>query len=932
MVASLATLEGQDVAIRQAALLVLQRHIKTHWDRTLDSFEEPAVPHEARPQLKQGLLNLIGHEERLVRRAAIYCITTIANLDWPEEWPDLFDQLVPALQSESPALVHGALHVLAELSALVDVRHLPTLAPLLLPPLHHIATSTAYGPRTRSTAVSSVTNFMTGLSDYTKQEGDRALYSAHVKPRLQPWTSLLGELAFSEATPWCLKAEAITSITTMLAAFSKPLASLLPMTTDLVLKLLVSLSSTYEAAVIFSSEGLDEQEDEEGLSTSMEPVLRACFDFIAELTDNAKARTVLKDSLPTILALMMQYGAMTEEQRAHAFAAIDTLLESYGKVTATRALLSAITSTIEKGQAARTTSEFWWTACESACATLCRTAVSQLLIDVLGAGKVEFDLPSYLGRDIAALAQEVQFPFLAGRALLATGRLAEAVPAELLQSFLQLALSGLQPEAPIPFKASSLQAINFYATKLLTHNPDSIRPAVAAIYEGVLALLSVSTMELMRTMVETLTQVAPVNPEVTGAYASKLCSLGLAVFLKASADALMADVVGEYFSALAELPAVVPTLLAKAVPTLASLLARHDEAGLVGLIHVAMDIVAAIAKSADEEHGAQFLQQVLPVVVDSICTSSDISLVQNGVEAVRMFISRVIAHILSPEVPESACAFAGMMVTSLILRAGDALGPITEQILLATLHKLQSSRTLTVQQSLLLIFARLANENLDTVLQFLRAHHILWCRALEFVLRMWVQNHTDFYGNYDTIVSTVALSKLLMRDDADLLSCTVQGEEIHKPGIQLRSRARKNGGPQFAQVPLLERVFQLLVRQHHDETLKQAEGDDDDDDAEVEDEWEDVDEQGQLADGTFVPADEIFSTSDIVDLGFGQFEDDLDMDDDPDVKADPLSQVNLKEYLEQGFVALRDGSPAQFSQLTARLTEADQKFLTAAFQ
>ena len=44
-----------------------------------------------------------------------YAISAIARWDWPDEWPDLFNQLVQAVASGNPCLVHGAMRVLTGL-------------------------------------------------------------------------------------------------------------------------------------------------------------------------------------------------------------------------------------------------------------------------------------------------------------------------------------------------------------------------------------------------------------------------------------------------------------------------------------------------------------------------------------------------------------------------------------------------------------------------------------------------------------------------------------------------------------------------------------------------------------------------------------------------------------------------------------------------
>ena len=44
-----------------------------------------------------------------------YAISAMARWDWPDEWPDLFNQLVQAVASGNPCLVHGAMRVLTGL-------------------------------------------------------------------------------------------------------------------------------------------------------------------------------------------------------------------------------------------------------------------------------------------------------------------------------------------------------------------------------------------------------------------------------------------------------------------------------------------------------------------------------------------------------------------------------------------------------------------------------------------------------------------------------------------------------------------------------------------------------------------------------------------------------------------------------------------------
>lgn len=150
---------------------------------------------------------------------------------------------------------------------------------------------------------------------------------------------------------------------------------------------------------------------------------------------------------------------------------------------------------------------------------------------------------------------------------------------------------------------------------------------------------------------------------------------------------------------------------------------------------------------------------------------------------------QVVEHILSPEMSDSAAAFIGRLVTSLILHAQDHLGPYTETLLVAVLRKLQTSVALTVAESLVLAFCRLINIDAELVINFLvkhqsvssgnrvnalnGSHHFIFVyaitatlffrrltRAVEFLMKKWCTDATAFAGAYNIKVSAMAMANV----------------------------------------------------------------------------------------------------------------------------------------------------------------------------
>ena len=62
-----------------------------------------------------------------------HTLSSIANCDWPEEYPDLLTSLIGLVSSGSPASVHGAMQVFTEFirSDLTEDQILPVLRELL---------------------------------------------------------------------------------------------------------------------------------------------------------------------------------------------------------------------------------------------------------------------------------------------------------------------------------------------------------------------------------------------------------------------------------------------------------------------------------------------------------------------------------------------------------------------------------------------------------------------------------------------------------------------------------------------------------------------------------------------------------------------------------------------------------------------------------
>ncbi len=74
---------------------------------------------------------------------------------------------------------------------------------------------------------------------------------------------------------------------------------------------------------------------------------------------------------------------------------------------------------------------------------------------------------------------------------------------------------------------------------------------------------------------------------------------------------------------------------------------------------------------------------------------------------------------LDPKTSENGCSTIGKLINTLIRQTAHVLGENLDFILKAVLSKMQSSNVLSVQQSLIMVFAHLMHSKMTEVLTFL---------------------------------------------------------------------------------------------------------------------------------------------------------------------------------------------------------------------
>lgn len=115
---SIACHDNVPLNIRQAALLYLKQLVLAGWSSNFEEYKgQILVSEENRPLMRQQLLALATTDQldRKLKSAAGLVVSKIANADYPDQWPDLLDNLLQLIPVATDGQLHGALKVLSEL-------------------------------------------------------------------------------------------------------------------------------------------------------------------------------------------------------------------------------------------------------------------------------------------------------------------------------------------------------------------------------------------------------------------------------------------------------------------------------------------------------------------------------------------------------------------------------------------------------------------------------------------------------------------------------------------------------------------------------------------------------------------------------------------------------------------------------------------------
>ncbi|KAI0132653.1 importin-beta domain-containing protein [Xylariales sp. AK1849] len=854
---SLATIGSHtsiSVDIRQAALSTLRQYIVRNWSGESDEGPTLPISDQVKDQVRSVTLELaLSTDERKIRTAASYVVGKIANVDFPEQWPNLLPTLLNVIPTGSDSQVHGALKVLSDLvdESLSDDQFFG-MAEGIVKVVYDVALNDSQKPILRALAIS-VFKGCFDLMDQVKEDHPKEV-KGFADEALKGWFPFFLQIMKSrlpdrdsqdanQPESWngiiALKLQVVKCLMKIKSVFPQLLLPETPHFFQAAWEELSLLETAHEQMYI-ENDSQGRLEDSDGLPYTLDFLVLEELDFLNGCVRASPVQKELEAQLSThgaahetpwvldLMKLATSYARITREEEELWDIDIGLYLSEETSVSANytprtasgdiliklgewlnqQALegLFAYTKTLFAGETLS------WRRQEAALYLL-----NMLISDFLDCDKT---VPPEITQAYLELVNYAinrpNEPLLRGRGYLVAGMLAQCngMSAHLADQTIN-AITAEQSEL---VQAACIKAAEGFIKGGAIRQPGQAK-VVHAISQWVGSKDMTEIEEaddLLVSVAETLRAAINIDKRVT--ISPDVPALDL-LFLIAKHGAnnwqvtmLICEAFEDIVQNMAD-PASYHALCAKVLP---SLTGAFDVAVVTSdnpLVTFATELMAALTQYGTEPLPPGFVAATLPKLNRLLMESNEGEVLRPGTESVKYLLAHdheqmfnyhdengrsglevclhIIDRLVGPQIEDNSASEVGGLAAELVEKAGhERLGPFLPQLLQAVANRLATAQAATFIQSLILVFARLSLVGAQDVVEFLSTIQIEGENGLQVVFSKWLENSVNFAGYDEIRQNVIALSKLYSLNDPRVAQTLVKGDLIVPTSDRIMTRSR----------------------------------------------------------------------------------------------------------------------------------------------
>ncbi|KAF5384768.1 hypothetical protein D9615_001050 [Tricholomella constricta] len=976
--------QDADLFLRQSASIVLRKYVKERWSPYFTAFKGAAPPVEVKTQIRHAVFQGLSDKNRKIRSLCAHTLSSIANCDWPDEYPELLSSLINLLSSNSPESVHGAMQVFTEFikSDLTEDQILPVLRQLLPVLLSILGSTESHSAPTRARTVSVFRQCVTALF-MVKDQHPQATKEA-VASVLPVWLEAFKVLLkinpsqdVQNTENWdglAVRIQIFKTLDIIHTSFPRALTPYLQQFLSDSLVHLQALHPTFSQYYLSSSESAPRSSEDEAIE--LPQLICPILDFAAAVTRGGKAKEwFTTENLNALIDAVCDFVQMTDEDEeawannANAFVAqeedetqtysvrvagfdfLGSLVDRSPAATV-KAFQSTVQKVVHSSQQLRDSGKKdWWRALEAALAAVGSQseAILDCIEDEQDSGREKpIDVEYILSNIVPSILRLSEHPFLQGRGFVFASQYSKLLPVDLAGQYLEAAIQVIEAsEAGIPVKISAVKAIHNFCQGGEDSALINFVPRIAKDLGPFLFVTSEDTLSLV---LETLAVVLEVEKGkwITTELAESLIQALLEVWSKNNKDPIFISLLTDILATLAgsATNTIYETVVKQALPPLSNAIAaaKPEDSWIAGS---AIELVASLAQGSPESGlGEGFFALLAPNLFKCLGETEDRDVLQHGISCLTVVIRKDCNQLLSWSDPsgrsgldyvltliaktlesqdESGGLFIGDLIIHLLRRVGESVLPVLPQLLQAMVSRMVTAKTATFLQSLIIPFAFLINNQRDTILSLLESMTINEHSGLDILIRTWCENAETFQGFWPSRISTMGLIQLFTAERPTLQNLVVKGDIIVNKAnnnvIMTRSRTRTTP-TEFTSIPFPVKALKLLLHdvQSGGESATITAQGGDTYDIDSDDGDEDWTEEEKLNQG--FKEDEFAFLSDMLGPRGMAFDNDdvLDDSDDEDLKNDPISEMDMQAHLVSFFRECAARNINNFSALVGQLT------------
>ncbi|CAE6421477.1 unnamed protein product [Rhizoctonia solani] len=913
---------------------LLKKYVNERWSPFFSGFRGNAPPVEVKTEIRAGIVKGLSDPTRKIRSLSAAVCSLIAHCDWPDEYPELLDELIALLNTNNSEAIHGSMQVMAEFvrTDVSEDQILPILRQLLPVLMNILGDPAKHGALTRARTISVFRQCVEALY-MVKEQHPSAVVEA-TSSVLPTWLNAFQVLLaidpqgdVSNSENWdglAVRTEIYRSLSIIHTSFPKSLSNFTPTLLGYSLTHLNQLLPIFvnyyvradaESAPTTSSDDPDQQVSLTNLASSL-------LDYVGSAVRTSVGRSWFESTdgaLQNYIEVVAGWSQMTQEDEENwtsnpnAFVAdeddetglfslriagFDLVMHFLDRIAVpTLRALQAVTQSAVQQIHNNNRSAEWWKPLEALLAIL--GTHSETILETLENEESEerpkpIHVDAMIKEIVPQLASATEYPFLQGRAIVFASQYASILPQGIQIQYLEAAWTVLKSETSAPVKLSAVKAIRNFISHI---SGDAMAQVAPRILQDLAPLLLVTAEETLALIMETLSVLLKVEGGkwLTADHAGSLTTALLDVWRNNVKDQVLLSVITDVFEGLAA--ASYQATVSHALPSLSAALGSvsKDETWVTSS---ALEIVTGLMRGVHEgQLGQGFFDNLGPALFKAIGETEDREVIQNGIECLTLIIRKdhgqltqwhdpagrsgldnvlsFLARLLQRDQNESGGLVIGDLIIHLFRRSGEQIGPVLPELLQAMVTRIDSAKTATFLQSLIVPFALLIHTQRDNVLNLLESTSVNSKSGLEVFIHAWCEN----------------------------------AEMLQAPH-------------EFKSVPFQTKALQLIVRELQEmgaevEPMSAKDvpdtADDDSDDA---DEWAD-EEKLYLG----MKRDELAFLAG-VDLEDGESDGKGGLDDE-DLRQDPISKIDMRVHLLQFLKDCAQHNVNSFSQIVEELGAED---------